>query len=211
VSPRLLERIGTAGAVCVPFAQPPIHPFDDPPPLRGVVRRWVPQRLLRMAGTEARTALWSPAWATNVARQVRDAPPDVLVADFCLLGALAAAEAARIPSAALVHNAPRSRHTPPDHPPKGLGFQPARNGSSSRSPPVLALGPRSGVDTRGPGTAQRGARCAWYAATSVTVSTVRPREQGPGAWQSRIRLFIVTAADQRALRWFTDRRRGSAS
>jgi hypothetical protein len=78
-----------------------------------------------MADTEARTGVWSGAWATNVARQLRDAPPDVLVADFCLLGALAAAEAARIPSAALVHNA----FPPyvPDHPPKGLGFQPARN------------------------------------------------------------------------------------
>lgn len=127
VSARLVERIRTAGAVCVPFSEPPQHPFDNPPPMRGIVRGWVPQRLLRIATNEARTALWSPTWATNVTRQLRDAPPDVLVADFFLLGALAAAEAARIPSAALVHNA----FPPyvPDHPPKGLGLQPARNAS----------------------------------------------------------------------------------
>lgn len=125
VDPRFLERIGAAGAVRVSFAEPSTHPFDDLHPVRGVVQGWVPQRLRRIARTEARTALWSPAWATNVARQVQDAPPDVLVADFCLLGALAAAEAARIPSAALVHHA-----FPPytsDQPPLGFGFQPARN------------------------------------------------------------------------------------
>src|SRR5262249_27225444 len=64
-------------------------------------------------------------WATNIANELRRAPADVLVADFLLPGALAAAEASGVPAAALVHGVYKHRPAP-GLPPFGTGFLPAR-------------------------------------------------------------------------------------
>lgn len=52
---------------------------------------------------EARTAVWAPAWSLNVADELRSEKADLVVSDFVLLGGLIAAEAAGIPSVALMH------------------------------------------------------------------------------------------------------------
>ena len=51
-----------------------------------------------------RTARWSRPWAEGITNAIADLRPNVLVGDFFLLGALAAGESARVPTAALVHN-----------------------------------------------------------------------------------------------------------
>ncbi len=124
VSDRFREGIAAAGATLVPFQEPEVHPLDAGPPLRGLVRCWLPRQL---AGpTEpARTYRWCSAWATNVAAELRREPADVLAVDYFLPGALAAGEAADVPTAALVHGF--YKHQPaPGLPPYGTGFMPAR-------------------------------------------------------------------------------------
>jgi len=120
ISQRFLDRIAAAGARYLPFAEPSPHPFDSAAPRRGLVFGWTPRRLVRMVDTEIRTTAWSPAWTVNVTHELRASQADVLVADFFLLGAIAAGEAARVPTAVLVHNAfpPHA----PDQPPKYFGF-----------------------------------------------------------------------------------------
>ena len=125
VSEGWLKRINDSGAQRVPFDAPAVHPYDGAPPLSGLAFGWMPARFRHMAATEVRTTLWSPVWATNIAAHLRTNPTDVLVSDFCLFGALAAAEAGGVPHAAIVHNAfhPHAEGLPA----KGLGFLPARN------------------------------------------------------------------------------------
>lgn len=123
ISPRLLDRITATGASLVSFEEPDHHPFADAPPLRGLVRGWTPKQLDPITAN-TRPSLWSPAWALNVAAELRRAPADIVAADYVLLGALAAAEVAGIPAAALVHKG----YYPwpaPGAPPFGTGLQPA--------------------------------------------------------------------------------------
>lgn len=124
ISPRFLQRVAATGAAVVPFTEPDIHPFEDVAPLRGLVRGWTPKPLDPITAN-TRPNLWAPAWAMNVAAELRRAPADIVAADYVLLGALAAAEAAGIPAAALVHKG----YYPwpaPGAPPFGTGLQPAR-------------------------------------------------------------------------------------
>ena len=123
ISDRFLARIAAVGATAVPFALPAVHPFDDAPPLRGLVRGWTPEALARITA-QAVPYRWSRAWAENVTAELRREPADVVVADFVLLGALAAAEAARVPAVAVVHNI--YPFPAPGLPPWGYGFLPAR-------------------------------------------------------------------------------------
>lgn len=123
ISDRFLTRIAATGATVVPFQEPDIHPFDDAPPTRGLARGWMPKRLARATGN-ARPLPWSPAWATNVAAELRRAPGDVVAADYILLGALAAAEAAGVPAVALVHGTYKHRPAP-GVPGYGTGGMPA--------------------------------------------------------------------------------------
>lgn len=51
------------------------------------MRGWTPKALARISA-QAMPYRWSPAWAENVAIELRREPADVLVADFVLLGAL---------------------------------------------------------------------------------------------------------------------------
>lgn len=124
ISADFLRRISSSGATLVPFRVPDPHPLDAAPPAKGVLGAWAPAGFKSIPG-EARTGAWAPAWAMNVAKELRTAPADVVVADFILLGALVAAEAARVPSVALMHNVAPLRPIP-GVPPYGPGWLPAR-------------------------------------------------------------------------------------
>jgi UDP:flavonoid glycosyltransferase YjiC (YdhE family) len=123
VSPAFLQRIRAAGATVVPLREPDIHPFDHAASARGLIGNWVP-KAFRDVQREAQVTLWAPAWAEQISEELRKAPPDVVVIDFVLLGAIAAAEAARIPAVVLMHNV-LSRPLP-GVPPYGPGWLPAR-------------------------------------------------------------------------------------
>lgn len=124
VSEGFLRRIAESGATYVPLSEPTTNPYVSAPPLRGLLFGWMPERFISIATSQARTTLWSSVWARNVAEQVRQQSVDAVVADYWLLGALAAAEAGGIPRAVIVHNA-----FPPNaagQPPKGSGLLPAQ-------------------------------------------------------------------------------------
>ena len=123
VSTAFLQRIRAAGATVVPFRDPDIHPLDRATPVRGLVGTWVP-KAFRDVQREAQATLWAPAWAEQILAELRKEPPDVVVIDFVLLGAIAAAEAAGIPAVVLMHNV-LSRPLP-GVPPYGPGWLPAR-------------------------------------------------------------------------------------
>lgn len=123
VSQRLRDQIAAAGATLIPFREPSTHPRDGAPRLRGVAFGWTPGPF-RTIQQMALTALWSPAWAENVAVELRREPADAMPADFFLVGALAAAEASGVPAAVLMHNA--YWFPTPGLPPPGPGFLPAR-------------------------------------------------------------------------------------
>ena len=122
VSPDLLLRLSRTGTGAVSFPEPAPHPLDAAPPTRGLACGWVPGPF-RGAPAEARTTLWAPAWAEAVSAELRRSPADLVIADFMLGGALAAAEAAGVPAVALAHTVPL-RPTP-GVPPYGPGWAPA--------------------------------------------------------------------------------------
>lgn len=62
------------------------------------------------------------AWAQNVTAELQRVPTDIVVSDYVLLGALAAAEARRVPSVALMHAV--AIRPLPGVPPYGPGWQP---------------------------------------------------------------------------------------
>src|SRR5262249_21401380 len=81
---------------------PDSHPLDLSRRARGVAFGWVPAAF-RSVAAELLAAQWAPHWAQEIARELAREPADVVVVDFVLVGALVAAEAARVPSVALVH------------------------------------------------------------------------------------------------------------
>jgi hypothetical protein len=103
VSSAFLERIRAAGPTLVPFPDPEVHPMDHAPRARGLIGGWVP-KTFRSVPLEAQATLWAPVWAERFSAELRKAPPDVVVIDFVLLGAIAAAEAAGTPTVVLMHN-----------------------------------------------------------------------------------------------------------
>ncbi len=124
-----LERIRATGAIVVRLAEPDTHPLPGAAP-RGLAFGWTPRRFtsrLAFKGIDlALISRWSGAWAEGMAAEIVREVPDVVVADFFLLGALAAGEGAGLPTAALVHNA--SLFWPiPGRPPPGSGFGPPHN------------------------------------------------------------------------------------
>lgn len=115
LGPSLLQRVDQMGAAVIPFREPDVHPFDDATFTDlGLIGSWTPTAF-RNVQREARATVWAPAWALNVSSELRREKVDLVVADFVLLGALAAAEAARIPHIALMHNVYRwpTRGVPP--------------------------------------------------------------------------------------------------
>ncbi len=123
VSDRLVRRLADLGATIAPFRQPEVHPLDSLPPVRGLIGGWIPKPF-RGIPRQAQTLLWAPCWADNVASELRRAPADIVIADFVLLGALAGAEAARVPCAALQHTVGIRPFA--GVPPSGTGWQPGR-------------------------------------------------------------------------------------
>ena len=125
MSIRFRERIAAAGASLVLLQDPDVHPLDAALPPRGLMFGWTPKWL---AGSTSNvpTLAWSPAWADNVTAELERRPTDVLVVDHFLPGALAAGEAARIPSAVLVHGFYKHRPAP-GLPAYASGFLPARS------------------------------------------------------------------------------------
>ena len=121
-SATFLDGIRAIGATLIPL-HPPQDLFAGLPPARGLLGGWTPQGF-RVNVFLARRFLAAPVWANHVREELTRQPADVVVADFHLLGALAAAEAAGIPAAALVHH-PHIRPTP-GLPPFGPGWGPAR-------------------------------------------------------------------------------------
>jgi MGT family glycosyltransferase len=123
LSSGFVRQITDGGASLIPFREPAKHPYDDAPPLKGLVGNWAPQAFRGIA-PEAQTFLWSRTWAENIRAELRERPADLLVADFVLFGALAAAEAARTPSVALMHTI--AIRPLPGLPPYGTGWRPAQ-------------------------------------------------------------------------------------
>jgi MGT family glycosyltransferase len=108
-------RIAASGARRVEFVEPAVDPYDEPPPVRGVAFGWMPRGYEHISMRQARTTLWSAPWASNVVNELGRESADVLVCDFCLFGAIAAGEALRVPTAAIVHHAfpPKTVPVPP--------------------------------------------------------------------------------------------------
>jgi UDP:flavonoid glycosyltransferase YjiC (YdhE family) len=101
-SATFLDGIRAIGATLILLHQHQ-DPFAGIPPARGLLGGWTPQGF-RANVFLARRFLAAPVWADHVRAELTRQPADVVVADFYLLGALVAAEAARIPAAALVHH-----------------------------------------------------------------------------------------------------------
>lgn len=118
MSERFLPRIRATGATPVVLATPTPHPFE------GANFGWTPRWLDRLTPNCA-PLVWSWAWAEGVRDELARAPADAVAADFILLGALAGAEAAGVPAAALVHGTWKHRPAP-GIPPYGTGFLPSR-------------------------------------------------------------------------------------
>jgi MGT family glycosyltransferase len=154
VSTAFLQRVRAAGATVVPFRGPDIHPLDDAPPLRGLIGNWIP-RAFRVVQREAQAAVWAPAWAEQVSADLRTEPTDVVVADFVLLGAVAAAERAGIPAVVLMHNI--FSRPAAGVPPYGPGLLPAR-GPLGRLRDVLGRGVVNRVHIRNGGPSLNRAR-----------------------------------------------------
>ena len=119
ISERFLPRIRATGATPVVLATPAPHPFDE------ARFGWTPRWLDRITPNCA-PLVWSRAWAEGVRDALARAPANVVAADFILLGALAGAEAAAVPAAALVHGTWKHRPAP-GIPPYGTGFLPSRS------------------------------------------------------------------------------------
>ncbi len=121
----LLDAVTGAGGTALPLRMPSENPHDIAPARRGLLLGWTPGRLSR-ARNLGTASWWAPAWAEAMAAELARERPDVAVADYLLLGAVAAAERAGVPTAVLVHNAmypgPVSGLPPP-----GTGFSPARH------------------------------------------------------------------------------------
>jgi len=124
VTQDFLRRIEGSGATRVPFDAPDVDPYEASPPVRGLAFGWMPRRFENVSARMARTTLWSQPWAANVLNELKREPVDVLVCDYWLFGAIAAGEAAGVPTAVIVHNAfpPKAAGQPP----KSGGFMPAR-------------------------------------------------------------------------------------
>jgi hypothetical protein len=120
----LVDAATRAGASVIPLPTPSANPHDTAPGRRGLLLGWTPSRLSR--GRNLGTASWwAPVWADAMGDELARERPDVAVADYYLLGAIAAAERTGVPTAVLVHNA---MYPGPVRglPPPGAGFGPER-------------------------------------------------------------------------------------
>ena len=133
MSERFLSRINSTGATAVVLATPIPHPFDEA--RFGRTPSW-----LERVTPNCPPLVWSRAWAAGVHTELVRSHADVVAADFILLGALAGAEAAGVPAAALVHGTWKHRPARGVITPYGPGL-PAGGGlvGSLRAAPFNAL------------------------------------------------------------------------
>jgi MGT family glycosyltransferase len=103
VSPALIQELDELGARIVLLRENDNHPFDQAGySERGLFGSWTP-RSFQNVQRAAQSATWAPIWAEDVSDELSRESFDLVIADFVLLGALIAAEAARIPAVALMH------------------------------------------------------------------------------------------------------------
>jgi len=121
VSAHLDRSLRSTGADVIRLRESDVHPLDASPGASGVVLGWAP-RPFRTVSAEACVARWIPHWTREVASELGREPTDMVVADFILVGALVAAEAAGVPRVALVHNVYRGAVQ--GRPPWGPGWRP---------------------------------------------------------------------------------------
>src|SRR5262249_10789058 len=121
VSDHLDRALRSTGARVSRLPAPVVHPLDASSRGRGLVHGWVPAAF-RTTAAEAGVARWIPHWAAEIVRELGREPADTVVTDFVLVGALVAAEAAALPSVALVHNVYRGPVR--GRPPWGPGWPP---------------------------------------------------------------------------------------
>ena len=122
VSAQLLEALQATGAEIVRLREPDAHPLDARPYFHGAFCGWTPNAF-RSVAREAQVQRWLPHWTNEVFKELNNNPTDVLVADYVLVGALVAAEAAGIPAVALFHTL--SPRPVAGKPPYGPGWEPA--------------------------------------------------------------------------------------
>jgi MGT family glycosyltransferase len=113
--------IAAAGATRIPF-DPPENALVRPPPRRGLFLGYAPAAFAPNV-VAARRFLAAAAWARAARGALARHPFDLLVADFYLLGALAAAEAQGVPSVALAHH--HHIRPAPGVPPFGPAWRPS--------------------------------------------------------------------------------------
>ena len=104
LAPRVLRPpIEAAGCVFVPFRETPEH--DSSSPTDDLLKDWGARTSLSAAARVRDRLIFGTAlaYSRDVAAAIADERPDVVMADYLLLGAYVAAERAGIPLAALVH------------------------------------------------------------------------------------------------------------
>lgn len=109
-SPRLVDPLRDAGARVVQLLDEPLDPLDGF--VLGTAIFGRTPASLDGAVDAGRISRWSVPWAERLGPVIDHVQPDALVCDFFLYGALAAGEAAGIPTAALVHNCTLLRPLP---------------------------------------------------------------------------------------------------
>jgi len=125
LAPRVLRsRIESAGCVYVPLSAVPEH--DSSAPADDLLQDWEKKSSLSAAARVRDRLIFGTALAyhLDVTDAIMDERPDVILADYLLLGAYVAAERAGIPLAALIHMV--FPLPAPGLPPYGMGLQPAR-------------------------------------------------------------------------------------
>ncbi len=126
LAPSVLRTpIEAAGCVFVPFRETPEH--DGSSPTADLLKDWGARTSMTAAARVRDHLIFGTAlaYSRDVAAAIADERPDVVMADYLLLGAYVAAERSGIPLAALVHTV--YPLPAPGVPPYGMGFQPAKN------------------------------------------------------------------------------------
>ncbi len=125
LAPRVLpSNIEAAGCTYLPFHEAPEH--DSASRTEDPLKDWEAHTPLEAAARVRDNIIFGPAlaYSNDVAAAIEAVRPDVIAADYLLLGAYVAAERANIPLAALVHTV--YPLPAPGMPPYGMGFQPAK-------------------------------------------------------------------------------------
>lgn len=135
LAPRVLRsRIEATGAVYIPFRHVPEH--DASSPATDLAKDFQARTTMTAAARTRDRVIFgtASAYSKDVAAAIADERPDVVAADYFLLGAYVAAERAGIPLAGLIHMI--YPLPAPGLPPFGMGFQPA-NGPLGRARDAL--------------------------------------------------------------------------